>query len=355
MRVKELVAVSDIWRLAADDPSTKLISLTLDPASASFAGMHCEGIAGKRNGLPILVDAERLRGALALFDLDADISAELKGSDFVLRTKGRAIALRVAMEDAGRDAKIAKPSQQAVSTTMLADALAFLSDCVATGAGRPILTGVRIAHDKRGALILAATDGEAHTGLVRVKAKAPERRIDDQVVVPVKEIREFLSLADESETVRVDFSPSSAVLAFIGASMRVAALTSSQQFPDLNVLKTPSAYAHKIEVGPAELASAVKASVLLDADRIVRLAIRKGRAALIVRGQETGSFRALLPGGADAGAKSADAELAFDAHWLTPIEHLGEKATLYYENERTSVLFVGENGYRLWMALVMAS
>ncbi len=364
MLVKDLIAVVDIWRVIVDDPGTTLIALTLEPLSASFAGTHCEAIVGEPGGQKVTVLGDRLRGVLSLFNPEAELVLEYRAEKgrLAIKTKGRVAELAVVVEGAGASlglqegsTGIEAPRQQVVPAAELAKALAFLQTCVATSAGQPIVTGVKFAHDKAGGLILAATDREAHTGIVRVPGEKPTRRITEEVVLPVKEIREFLAylIGMGEETVQIDLTPTKAVLAGVGAVMRIAGLTAATPFPNLQALRPAKQFDHTVQIEPQLLHKATQASVLLDSDRVVRLAIKRGRAALIVQGDETGSFRSLLPGGAEVPDSVAEADLLFDAHWLEPLEHLGDTATLYYQSPQHPVLFVGENGYRLWLALVM--
>lgn len=363
MLVKDMVALADIWRVIADDPGTTLIGLTLDPVSVSFAGTHCEAVAGTPGDQSkMAVLGARLRGVLSLLDPEAELSMihDISKGRLVLKTRGRIAELAVVAEGAAEgmgfhegSRGIPTPKQQTFPIDPLVRAFSFLQTCVGTQPSMPLLTGIKMSHDKKGALLLAATDREAHTGLVRLTGTKPKTRIQGEVVVPVKEVLEFLAFAKgmEATDVTVDISFPKARFAAAGAVLSVSCLQGANPFPNLGQLPTTRQYARAVQISPDFVVEATKASILLDADRVVRLAIKNGRAALIVQGQETGSFRALVPAEAVGTLAMDDCDLLFDAHWLAPVEHLGTTAVLYYM-EGSASLFIGENGYRLWMALL---
>lgn len=355
MQVKDAIAVTDIWRVMTDDPGTKYLTVTLDPLAASFAGNHCKGVSGKPVGGGITVLGDRLRGVLDLFDPEAELTISRVTSGLVLKTKGQQAQLTVVAEAVPLGLAIPVPTQQTVPLGVLVDALAFLQTCVATSAGNPLITGVRYAHDKEGGLILMATDKEAHTGVVRVVCpEKPSHRINGQVVLPVREVNEFLAYLQSIgvEDVSLDLAPDRSRFAGGGAVMEVQGLQASDKFPNLGLLRKLPDYPHAVQLEPKGLITASSASTLLDTDRLVKLVLRGGRAMLLVKGQETGSFRTLVPAGKSSGQ---DCEFTFDGSWLAPVSHLGDKAVLHYLDSRTPVLFVGDNGFRLWMALVIQS
>jgi len=213
---------------------------------------------------------------------------------------------------------------------------------------------VKTTHDKKGDILLAATDRESHTGLVRVTGNKPTKRIDSEVVMPTKELLAFLSFVQTlgATDVLCRFGTDKSAFAAAGATMEIGCLSGANPFPNLSALPTLRSYPHAAQVAVGVLAHAVRASILLDSDRAIRLVIKKGRAALGVSGVETGAFRTVL-GAEEVGKKEmADCDLTFDAHWLEPVEYLGKTADLYYKNPMTPALLVGNTGYRLWMALI---
>lgn len=363
MLVQDMVNLTDIWRVIADDPGTPHMALTLDPLSAAFVGTHSEAQAGEPGDQRILVGGERLRGVLGLFDPEAELEVVYTPEDNALKfkTSGRVATLQTVVtsehsglgyEDERRSLTV--PKQQKVAITPFVKALQFLQTCVGTQPSEPLLTGVKVAHDKDGGLILVGTDRDAHTGLVRVAGKKPNSRINGEVVFHTKEVIEFLAFAEGMGDTDVVVKLTSDKCAFSsgGAVMQMASLHGAKPFPDVSQLPTVRRFKRAVSINPQDIVSATKASVLLDADRVVKLAIKSGRAALIVRGVETGSFRTLVAADEVGNRNMEDMELEFDAHWLAPLEHMGTKATLYYESPRVPALFVGDNGYRLWMALI---
>lgn len=365
MQVKDMVALTDIWRVIMDDPGTTMMTVTIDPLSASFVGTHCKATAGEPGKQErITVAGDRLRGVLALFDPEAELQVSYEGAKLAFKTQGRVAHLTTVPEGAGStlgyqegSPPILLPKQQQLPIAPLISALQFLQSCVGTQPNQPLLTGVKVNHDSNGAVLLAATDKESHTGLARVVGNKPTTKINSEVVMPTKELLEFLTFAKGlgATDVMCRFGSDKSAFSAAGAAMEIGCLTGANPFPQLSALPTVRSYPHAIQVDIGMIAYAVRASILLDADRAIRLVIRDGRAVLGVSGEETGAFRTFLPTEEVGQKEIANCDLMFDAHWLEPVEHLGTTAALYYKNPLTPALLVGENGYRLWMALINRS
>ena len=156
MKVKQFEDLLDIWKLIGKDPSSK--SILLAPDGVHIAGMHIG--ASKLKKLPVktvLVDGEKLTGAIKLFSPTASLGIRQTEESIILTAGKRRAVLRV--DAAEKPIPIKKPTSPKFRTKRLRAAIPFLRSCTSGGVLTPILTGIRFTKPKNKALVLEATDG----------------------------------------------------------------------------------------------------------------------------------------------------------------------------------------------------
>lgn len=338
MLVKDFSYLVDIWRLIEKDPGAK--DVYLSKRGARVDGMHVAAFRKSPAPLPldgsISIDGAMLSGTLALMPQDAELTVRHTPASLVLSAKGRRVVLRM---------RVGKPSPKKLrfkakffDGTALRDEIAFLRACTSGGVVQPLLTGIHfISEGAR--VVLEATDAERRTG--RMALRLPFTATGH--VVPGTDLEMALVLL--APEIAVKFIEARMCLQDAQTIIQLSILYG--RFPDLSRLPKPALYQHEIMLRKHQLETAIKAAVILDNDRLVILAIKDKRAALLVRGQEVGGFR--QPVGA---CDLPDIEIVFDAHWLDAAQYVGDHVKLRYTDHRSPVLFSG-NKRLLWMSPIV--
>jgi hypothetical protein len=341
MRVADLSHLADIWRLIEKDPGMK--ELYLDAHGSHVIGMHIEGHRVAKEKLPFdrpfSVEGNMLSGTLALMDAQADIDIRETDVSVILTAKRRRAVLRKREANPPLAKRLSK-NLRSFDSTRLRDEISFLRACVGGGVIAPMLTGIHFrSAGKDMHPILEATDGSRRSGLVAVPLKS---RVRDHTV-PAADLELALSLL--SDQLMMLFTTRHLILSDKVTTVKLSLLQGA--YPDLSKLPAQQRYRHQLKITRSQIDTAVKAAVLFDSDRIVRLVINNKQASLLVEGQETGGFR--QPVGR---CRLSDIEITFDADWLDAAQYIGDVMTLRYNDGRSPVLFSG-NRRKLWMSPIV--
>lgn len=361
MLVRDLDSLTTIWKLAASDTMTKAITLYFagpnKVVGASLLSAHCRALRRHSRGSSvvkmaalsraeeILVDGGMLTGILSLMQEDDEIEIDTTKAGLVLKTPSRRAALRL-LGTRGPEVILDPSPSVKVDAGALRVAMPFLRGCVAES-GMPLLSGVRVSAVNKG-LMLTATDA-LRAGVVRIPAM---KGIEGEAVIPAQELAAAIDvLGDE---VSLFYTEGAAYLTDGPTDIWISLLQSDRKFPSISAFPRPSAYQYRIDDFPSgEIAGAIRAANILDADKMVTINIRDRQMSLIVSGQETGAFRVAM-----GERKAADIAIVCDASRLEPVLQLGDEVTLCYNDARGAILFTSQAkpDYLFWcLPIVPAS
>lgn len=341
MQVKEFAQLIAIWKVAEHDRSTQELRLYPD-GTAYVPAMHTDAV---RIGSPLDIDhavavhGGILSGIPPLLPSDKKITFRLTDSSLIVECgRRRAVLALLGAPDA-------PPPSIGKSGTLrpidaLRDAMPLLAATTAKNAIDPVTSGVRFRRVKEH-LELMATDRSAVASLVKLEMKLKGVREDR--IVPASDLSAALALLGDK--VAMSFDDSHVVLRDETTQIRTSLLQGA--FPDISQLPKKSGMKRAIALPREAVDVATRASALIDADRILTLAIKDKRGTLSVR-SEAGGFRVPI-GKHDV----PDRELPLVSSLLSDaVGPLGKDVVLHYSDDAGSFLIFEsrETGHRLWMA-----
>jgi len=342
MLVRQLSEAVEIWKLAANDTGVKEICLS--KRHVHLRGLHTEAVRKLPEALDIptvVLDAPLLAGSLALFDTEAELGIKVTESSLVLNAGGRRAVLRQKASEAPLR-KHLKAKATLKDGTVLREAIAFLSSCASEDAIRPQLTGISFKRGEEGGVVLNATDGARRSGQVSL---ASAGLMKEDAIIPAVDLSAALGLVDTEFSLEI--IEGHVLIADDRTTIRLSLL--SGDFPNVESLPRRKAYKYRFSFDCDSFDVASRAATLLDPDRLLSLVFKNGRAAWVVQGEEVGGFR-IVAGAQDAKPLS----IMFDAQWAGPVLNLGDKVVMYYNDEKSPVLFYSPTSkFLLWLSPIV--
>lgn len=352
MKVQDVKQGLAIWALAILDSGATSISLRQHndtQIAFYFDGLYCSSqrlLDGRLEGAegPVAVPGEKFLAALGLCADEDDITLKVEGSELVFATTLVQLGMRV---QEGQDLYLPDP-EQGISLRVLrkplTDILDFMGQIASKKLHTAVLTGVNIRLVKGTTIVISATDNQGRAGVATYKPELVENPEDFNVVMPVADLRAALSMLDE--VITITRRGTRICLADERTQAHLAPIAGT--FPNLKAL--PVKFEQMITLPTSAIATAAKAAGILDADKVARIVVQKGRAAITVAGREVGRFALNL------GDQSvADMSIAFDAEFLAAAQSLAEKNVRFHYNKANApTMFEGEkSAARYWLSPII--
>jgi DNA polymerase-3 subunit beta len=200
------------------------------------------------------------------------------------------------------------------------DAIEQVAFAAATDDSRPVLAGVSMSFDGD-RLTLAAADGFRLAVREMTLPEAVGERID--IIVPARAMTELARvMSDEEETLRINVTPNRSQVLFSLANVQLVSRLIEGTFPNYRQI-IPAKHTTRVVVSTKEFLGATKIASFFarDSANIVRLQatpgeeLAPGKLTVAATAAEVGD----TVGGIDAAIEGDEAQIAFNAKYLTDV------------------------------------
>lgn len=355
MKVAEVLALIDVWKLHGLDQGRDVVLLSVDANGVSHAryeGLHVSGVRSDphvsivdlKPGAVIGVDGDALAGILGIVGDDEQIKMGLKPPHLYIRAG--AIRNKLRLKEIGTPPPDMKPpfggmnvQEMEFKPKDMLDRVSVLADVTTKAASNPGLSGIHIATDGT-RLVMQASDASRGCETILIPDAI---RGSFELILAGQDLVTALPLLGETATMLVE--DTRVWIADAATAIRLSPL--SAKFPDFSRL--PQTYPTTMVIPTAPLAVAAKAASYLDASatKVVTITVVKGVLTLSVEGRETGSFTLEVGQGVDQ-----DITIRIPASAIGLLEKLGGEVGLGYG--RHSVIRFSGRGFGYWIPPLMS-